>query len=713
MARLQLPRQTSTFISTYVPNEGEIFVDTTNDEVRADPAGGTTGGRALAWKDGSNLTAGPSLVTSTGSTTARTLADRFAEVFNIKDYGATAASADNRAAVNLAIAACNAASGGTIYIPEGRFEIDLPDGAGLTSVVAGTRFKGAGEFTSVLVINCTTETYLNAIGNAGDIIFEDFTIEWNLLNDPSDPPSASLLVLASNTVFRRFHIRGNNDVTTETSSNNGVWINVPSSGTIDNLRLENCTWSGLHYPLLRANNSTAVLTNTVVTGCRAWDNAICHLEFNAPNGSWTTIKIKDFIMGDQDGAGAGLGFGMGFASTTDVEIDGLTFIGQTDGEAIHVEENCDGFTLENFYIDVTSDQAGEGDGIILLNNNIGGVEYAPKNWSISNGVIKRSGGADAHGLWLLDDTGTTPLTSGHIDNVTIIGFTSNQNLTLQSSLASVRLGQITHADSQDIAAAATVDLGKAKSAYANVTGSGQSITSCGSAPVGTRRSARFNGANTLTHNGTSLILPGGANITTASGDVAAMISLGSGNWLCENYTRGAGVPLSANAAIAAFVANPTSATLAAALSDESGSSGVFPLLSSGTFTPTLGFSVTNGDLAITYGTNSGRYVLIGNVVIATFEITTSAFTHTTASGSATISGLPFASASNVILWVGSTNWAGITKANYTDVAVDISNGVASAILVASGSAQSLSAVAATDMPTGGTVRIRASVAYTI
>ena len=77
MSRLQLPRQTSTFISTYVPNEGEIFVDTTNDEVKADPAGGTTGGRALAWKDGTNLTAGPSSVTATGSSTARTLADWF------------------------------------------------------------------------------------------------------------------------------------------------------------------------------------------------------------------------------------------------------------------------------------------------------------------------------------------------------------------------------------------------------------------------------------------------------------------------------------------------------------------------------------------------------------------------------------------------------------------------------------------------------------
>jgi hypothetical protein len=42
---------------------------------------------------------------------------------------------------------------------------------------------------------------------------------------------------------------------------------------------------------------------------------------------------------------------------------------------------------------------------------------------------------------------------------------------------------------------------------------------------------------TLTHNGTSLILPGAENITTAAGDVALMESLGSGNWKCVVYSR--------------------------------------------------------------------------------------------------------------------------------------------------------------------------------
>jgi hypothetical protein len=53
----------------------------------------------------------------------------------------------------------------------------------------------------------------------------------------------------------------------------------------------------------------------------------------------------------------------------------------------------------------------------------------------------------------------------------------------------------------------------------------------------------FDGALTLTHNGTSLILPTGANIVTAAGDAALFASEGSGNWRCIGYWRKSGQPL--------------------------------------------------------------------------------------------------------------------------------------------------------------------------
>ena len=98
---------------------------------------------------------------------------------------------------------------------------------------------------------------------------------------------------------------------------------------------------------------------------------------------------------------------------------------------------------------------------------------------------------------------------------------------------------INQAKGADIASATTTDIGAATGNYVDVTGT-TTITGLGTVQAGTERKVRFTGALTLTHNATSLILPGAANITTASGDVADFVSLGSGNWRCTSYVRGTG-----------------------------------------------------------------------------------------------------------------------------------------------------------------------------
>lgn len=94
----------------------------------------------------------------------------------------------------------------------------------------------------------------------------------------------------------------------------------------------------------------------------------------------------------------------------------------------------------------------------------------------------------------------------------------------------------------DIASATTTDIGAATGNYVVVTGT-TTITGLGTIKAGTHRWVRFSGILTLTHNATSLILPGGADITTAAGDVMLAISEGSGNWRVPIYGRASGVPL--------------------------------------------------------------------------------------------------------------------------------------------------------------------------
>ena len=99
--------------------------------------------------------------------------------------------------------------------------------------------------------------------------------------------------------------------------------------------------------------------------------------------------------------------------------------------------------------------------------------------------------------------------------------------------------------SADVASASTVDLGAQPGDFFNITGT-TTITALGTSQVGTRKTVQFAGALTLTHNATSLILPGGANITTSAGDCADFLCIGTGgstsaNWRCTNYQKGSGL----------------------------------------------------------------------------------------------------------------------------------------------------------------------------
>lgn len=97
-----------------------------------------------------------------------------------------------------------------------------------------------------------------------------------------------------------------------------------------------------------------------------------------------------------------------------------------------------------------------------------------------------------------------------------------------------------------IASATTTNIGAANAEYLAVSGT-TTITAFDTVVAGIYRVLKFDGILTLTHNGTSLILPGSASITTAANDVAGFRSLGSGYWRCEWYQRASGAALAAAA----------------------------------------------------------------------------------------------------------------------------------------------------------------------
>ena len=80
----------------------------------------------------------------------------------------------------------------------------------------------------------------------------------------------------------------------------------------------------------------------------------------------------------------------------------------------------------------------------------------------------------------------------------------------------------------DIASAAALTIGTDGN-YFDVTGV-VTITSISTAVAGTIIALQFDGALTLTHNATTLILNGAINVTTVAGDVFLLMSEGGGNW---------------------------------------------------------------------------------------------------------------------------------------------------------------------------------------
>lgn len=131
----------------------------------------------------------------------------------------------------------------------------------------------------------------------------------------------------------------------------------------------------------------------------------------------------------------------------------------------------------------------------------------------------------------------------------------------------------------------------------------------------------------------------------------------------------------------------------------------------GTWTPVATFS-TPGDLSVVYSIQTGSYVKIGRHVTASFFLSISTFTHTTATGSFTLTGLPF-TVENVTdqRFIGALRWAGVTKANYTDIVTRATPNSSLLVLEASGSGQAAATIAVGDMPTGGTPLLIGTISY--
>jgi len=193
------------------------------------------------------------------------------------------------------------------------------------------------------------------------------------------------------------------------------------------------------------------------------------------------------------------------------------------------------------------------------------------------------------------------------------------------------------------------------------------------------------------------------------------VTIGEGGGLLGNTSVGIGFGPGASASDYIVIANNVMIGNGAAISDSVltgdnisiyGNLGQTP----GIWTPEITFS-NPGNLAVTYSTRSGNYIRTGNTVAVTFEIVTSSFAYTTATGDLWITGLPVSSSTQVQSYSGDLEFQGITKASYTNYTLNIEENSSIIRIRASGSGVPILTVGTGDMPTGGSVIFRGSITY--
>lgn len=150
--------------------------------------------------------------------------------------------------------------------------------------------------------------------------------------------------------------------------------------------------------------------------------------------------------------------------------------------------------------------------------------------------------------------GPVPLIGGEVHVGNIVSVAYDNVLALYHLVTYISPSQFYNV----LASAATTDLGTSHSPNVTISGT-TTITSFGSSAAVTAPIYRvgFSGSLLLTHNGTSLILPGATSITTQAGDSLVAQYLGSGNWRVLSYNVATIPPIPRAAQVTVYAASAT------------------------------------------------------------------------------------------------------------------------------------------------------------
>lgn len=187
------------------------------------------------------------------------------------------------------------------------------------------------------------------------------------------------------------------------------------------------------------------------------------------------------------------------------------------------------------------------------------------------------------------------------DKAELSGASFTGNVSVTGTLSSTgnlsTTGTLIQKVGSDVASATALTLGVGN--IFDITGT-TAITSIVTKGVGTKVTLQFDNILVLTHHATDLILPSGASITTAAGDIGVFFEYATGDWRCESYERADGT---------AVVESTTNLFLATPQASTSGTEIDFTGIPAGTKRITIMFSEVStnasSDIIVQLGDSGG------------------------------------------------------------------------------------------------------------
>lgn len=180
MARLKPPYGTTAELTSAVMQERDLAYDTTLDRFTMGD-GSAAAGKPLAFKSEVDTLTGDgsgASVTATGSSTARTLAARFADVVNLKDFVTGVADADETTGIQAWLAAITAGKIG--YAPAGTYKFT----AALSTAATRIAIVGDGPFQTVFkYAGVSTTADLLTIGDGSTVISNHYLHGFRIASD--------------------------------------------------------------------------------------------------------------------------------------------------------------------------------------------------------------------------------------------------------------------------------------------------------------------------------------------------------------------------------------------------------------------------------------------------------------------------------------------------------------------------------------------------